>query len=287
MKKLYSIFLCAFLITSYANSHPGIGIVMDSKGNVFYTDLEHVWKITPNGKRSIAVRNVHTHELYIDEQDNLYGEHEWYEGEAIDKWGNYVWCLHNNGVLQKIIPDVEGFIDNTTLLRDTEGNTYWSKRKEEHEIIIKTYSDGTDTIMSPHQFRDIHWMHYSKSNRSLYVVDHLEIKVVSPSGEVKTIADNLKEGGNSFSNVADRHYIFGLWTNKNGDLYAAVYGSGKVKKIVNNGEVSTVYESPVGWSPCGGFIAADGTMWILEFSIRNNTRVKRIRQDGSETVFGS
>lgn len=31
-------------------AHPGIGIVMDSKGNVFYTDLKQVWKIDPLGK---------------------------------------------------------------------------------------------------------------------------------------------------------------------------------------------------------------------------------------------
>ena len=27
-------------------AHPGIGIVMDDDGNVFYTDLTHVWKIS-------------------------------------------------------------------------------------------------------------------------------------------------------------------------------------------------------------------------------------------------
>ncbi|MEK6565879.1 MAG: hypothetical protein AABZ41_04135, partial [Bacteroidota bacterium] len=61
---------------------------MDSQGNVYYTDLKHVWKLTPDGTKSIAIRNVHTHELYIDPQDNLYGEHLWYEGDATKKWGH-------------------------------------------------------------------------------------------------------------------------------------------------------------------------------------------------------
>ena len=74
-------------------SHPGIGIVMDSHGNVFYTDLEHVWKISRDGKKSIAVHTVHTHELYIDSADNLYGEHLWYNGEATNTWGHRVWRL--------------------------------------------------------------------------------------------------------------------------------------------------------------------------------------------------
>jgi hypothetical protein len=59
--------LTAFgLLWGTAAAHPGIGIVMDSRGNVFYTDLSHVWKVEPGGAKSIAVRGVHTHELYID-----------------------------------------------------------------------------------------------------------------------------------------------------------------------------------------------------------------------------
>ena len=60
-------------------SHPGVGIVMDSKGDVYFTDLKHVWKLAPDGKKNIVVSNVHTHELWIDANDNLYGEHLWYE----------------------------------------------------------------------------------------------------------------------------------------------------------------------------------------------------------------
>ena len=37
-------------------AHPGIGIVQDTQGNIFYTDLVHVWKISPDGERNIAVR---------------------------------------------------------------------------------------------------------------------------------------------------------------------------------------------------------------------------------------
>lgn len=35
------IILLAFLCSAVA-AHPGIGIVRDSKGNIFYTDLTHV-----------------------------------------------------------------------------------------------------------------------------------------------------------------------------------------------------------------------------------------------------
>jgi hypothetical protein len=54
-------------------AHPGIGIVKDKKGNIYYTDLKQVWKIDRDGMKSVAVANVHTHELYVDQDDNLYG----------------------------------------------------------------------------------------------------------------------------------------------------------------------------------------------------------------------
>jgi len=44
-----------------ALAHPGVGIVVDSRGNVFYTDLEQVWMIDRAGRRSVTVPNVHSH----------------------------------------------------------------------------------------------------------------------------------------------------------------------------------------------------------------------------------
>ena len=139
MYKQIILILCLIFCTTNIEAHPPVGIAIDSKGNVFYSDLEHVWKITPNGTQTIAVKDIHTHELFIDEEDNLYGEHEWYEGEATDKWGNYVWCLSKDGVFEKTIQDVEGFLDNNTLVRDLEGNSYWADKFGNHEILKKKH----------------------------------------------------------------------------------------------------------------------------------------------------
>lgn len=93
---------------SAAYAHPGIGIVVDSLGNVFYTDLKQVWRMSPDGKIEVAVSGVHTHELYLDASDNLYGEHLWYEGDRTGKWGHYVWKRSPKGVVEKVIPATEG-----------------------------------------------------------------------------------------------------------------------------------------------------------------------------------
>jgi hypothetical protein len=59
--------LCVLVLLSLgaaAEAHPGVGIVKDNRGNLFYTDLEQVWKIAPDGKKSLAVPNVHTKDQY-------------------------------------------------------------------------------------------------------------------------------------------------------------------------------------------------------------------------------
>lgn len=287
MRVIFLIILCLFLLPEKVNAHPGIGIVMDSHGNVFYTDLVHVWKITKDGRRTIAVRDVHTHELFMDAADNLYGEHEWYEGEATDKWGNYVWRLTSDGKFEKIIEDVEGFLDNTTLLRDLDSNTYWTSKQEKGEIINKQDKDGQCSILTEHLFDDIRWMYFSKEDQSLYVVDRLKVKKISSAGHVEIIAQNLKDNKPAFAGVADHHYVYGLCTDNNQNLYIALFGASSVVKIDSHGRRSTFYQSEQDWSPCGILIAPDDVKWIMEFSVRNETRVRRIDPDGNHTIFGN
>jgi hypothetical protein len=43
-----------------------------------------------DGQREGAVCIVHTHELHIDSEGNLFGERLWYEDDRTGKWGYYV-----------------------------------------------------------------------------------------------------------------------------------------------------------------------------------------------------
>lgn len=274
-----------FLGLSSALAHPGIGIIMDSKGNVFYTDLIHVWKISPDGKRTIAVKDVHTHELHIDENDNLYGEHVWYEGEVTDKWGYYVWCLNNDGSLEQTIPPTEGFPINNTLVRDFEGNQYWSEKLGDGEILKRRSAAGHILLHTDHEFKDIRWMHIPPGKKVVYLIDYLTLKKVSENGEVQIISNELREPTEPHAAVGDHHYLMGIWSDQKENIYVAAYGARKVKKIKPNGTMETIVESSKNWSPSGGLSAPDGTLWLMEFSVRNKTRVRKITADGQETIF--
>src|SRR6185436_19343351 len=136
-------------------AHPPVSVVVDSRGNIYYSDLSQVWRIAPDGTKSVAVPNVHTHELFLDAQGNLYGEHLWYEGDATKKWGYYVWRRDAGGRVAKVIPNTEGFRRNYSFVRDRAGNMYFADL--EGKTVIKRTAAGKNEVLA-RGFRDIRWM---------------------------------------------------------------------------------------------------------------------------------
>ena len=125
---------------------PGTGIVRDSRGNIFYTDLSQIWMITPDGRRSVVVPRVHSHELCLDAGDNVYGEHLWYEGEATDKWGHYIWKRSPDGRISMVRDSTEGLLTGYSFVRDKTGNMYWIEPGRPCSFIQKSADGKLRTI---------------------------------------------------------------------------------------------------------------------------------------------
>lgn len=283
MNKVILLFLFLFA-TIITTAHPGIGIVMDSKGNVFYTDLKQIWKINFNGEQSIAVHNVHSHELYLDAHDNLYGEHLWYEGEASDKWGHFVWKLAADGTLTHVLPPAEGFLQDYSFVRDAHDHMFIADRKEECQHLIQKNPDHTITRLGHACFDDIRWM-TATSKGDLYLIDAFDLKKVDTKGRAYTLAENIQERKLTQFTASDSHLAMGLWTDQKENVYVAIYGGRKVKKITPDKKVSVVAETSFLWSPTGGLVAPNGDFWLLECSPVNEVRVERITTDGKRIIY--
>ena len=286
MKKLlgFALLLC---VVSTARAHPGIGIVMDSKGNVYYTDLKQVWRIAPDGTRTVAVPNVHTHELYLDARDNLYGEHLWYEGDATKKWGHRIWRLSPDGKLTDIIPAREGFREDYgdfSFVRDRAGNMYWGTWARPAVVHKRTPDGKAADITHGESFRDIRWI-TATPDGVVYLIDAGDLRKVAPDGRVTTVASGLAERKATQLFVQDRHALMGLWFDAQGNCYVAVYGARMVKRITPDGKVSVAAQTSFPWSPTGGMFAPNGDLWLLEYSATNEARARRIARDGSSRVF--
>ncbi len=201
MKLLLFIFLPLISI-----AHPGTGIVADKKSNIFYTDLEKVWKISLNGTKSVVVKNVHTHLLYMDDHDNLYGQHSMYSGEATNEWSYYVWRLNPAGKLDTIIKPTNGYyIDDFSFVWDTEGNKYWIQHWKQDKI-VKTNKFGKTSVLATGDFKNVQWMHVVANKH--YFVKEDDIFLIDTINKIQIFAKDLNDKKES----QGHNSLFGLWS---------------------------------------------------------------------------
>lgn len=265
-------------------AHPGMGIVEDSKGNVYYTDLKQVWKISPSGQKSVVVPGVHTHELFIDDKDFIFGEHLWYNGEQRDTWGHYVWRLSPSGTVEKVIPNTEGFLENYSFVRDHLGNMYWADRSNDCQKVVRRGKDQVNKVMTDQCFKNIRKVEVLPDG-TVFLTDFQDLKKIDPNGTVKSVASRIANKRWTESTVHNQNSVMGIWADPAGNLYAAVLSEGLVKKFEPDGKEEIAYKTGLVWSPSGGMIDSKGNLWVLEVSKTNAVRVERVDKSGNATAY--
>ena len=123
------VFLLCWASPAYA--HPGWGIVINSKGHLYFTDIDNltIWELLPDGSLQAAATGVWTHHLFLDGQDNLYHEREEYSSSV----GPYYsfWRLSPSGEQTLLIAptlNAEEYAGEHTVV-DTAGNIYFRTRQ--------------------------------------------------------------------------------------------------------------------------------------------------------------
>jgi hypothetical protein len=281
VKKLFGL-LVLLTLGAAAHAHPGVGIVADSRGNVFYTDLKQVWKVTPDGKHTVAVPDVHSHELCLDVKDNLYGEHYWHDATA-KKWMRRVWCLKRDGSLTEVLPAREGFLREFSFVRDRAGNMYWIDRGEKL-VLMRTSPDGRTAPHAAAEFRHVEWMTVAPDG-TIFLIDGGDLRRVSPDGRVAMVAAKLSGYKTPPAGVSDKNYHMGLWADADGKAYVAVARERLVLRVGPGGKPEVVASSGESWLPSGGTFDRDGNLWLLEYNSGNAVRVRRIDRHGGERMF--
>lgn len=263
-----------------ASAHPGVGIVRDRQGNVFYTDLLHVWRISPTGQTTIAVRDVHTHELSIDSLGNVYGEDNRYlgSGEGDDRSRHRIWRRAPDGKVTDVIPWTAGFWRDYGFTRDAAGTMYWTRCPARRCTILSQARDGgrARTILTPDRLpNSINWIAGGMDAGTLFIIDGPALRRLDQAGRLTTVAANVGT------------QLMGLWPGADGrDVYVAAWGARAVMRVrLADGRVTTGARSPAPWAPSGVTVAPDGTLWVLEYSTSNAARVRRITADGRVRVF--
>lgn len=277
MLKLVVCVWIQLLAMHVAIAHPGVSIVQDTRGNIFYTDLVHVWIITPAGQKRIAVPNVHTHELRVDRQDNLYGEDLEYEGEAVNRWHHRIWKRSPDGRVTNVFAQRPGFRQDWGFVSDRPGNLYWLQQEATQSLIRRRTPAGLVTTLFPRKrFGLLNWLSLSNNGPTFYATARDELYQIHASGKVDTLIR-----GRAHQN----HSLMGMWSAHNGDIYVADYGGQAVKRFDADGKVSVVARTIAPWSPNGILIDTTGLLWLLEYSTTNQARIRRINANGTSSVF--
>ena len=252
------------LLAFRAGAHPSVSVVFDSKGNTYFSDLKQVWRVATTGAQSVAVPNVHTHELYVDAEDNLYGEHLRYDAP---RWLHYFWRRSPDGRVERVVPEHETFkgeID-PSFVRDRAGNQYWAQKPG--GPIMKNQN-----VLARGTFRDIRFL-TATPDGTVYFIDTFDLMRVTPDGRVSAVARGLTT--EDLIPPRAHNQIMGLWTDRAGNVYAADLKDNVVKRIAPNGAVSVVAKSHWPWEVSGGAIAPNGDLWVLEFRLYD-ARVRNV-----------
>jgi hypothetical protein len=246
---------------SLASGHPSWSVVRDPRlGVVYYSDLTQVWKVDSMGRRTVAVPRVHTHELMLDADGNLFGEDLQATNGGKD-WRHRVWKLGADGRLTDLIPWRSGFRDDYGFVRDREGSLYWASCDAAKDacVVKRRRPDGTIAAVGrAHRFaRPLNFL-ATTPDGSVVIADGANLHRLTASDRLEPLATRIGSRRGRFA-------LMGFEVTADGSIHLAGFEDRVVYRL-EPGSRSAVVEarSPPGWAPTGVAWAPDG-LWVLEY----------------------
>jgi streptogramin lyase len=268
-----------------AVAHPPVSVVMDGRGFVYYSDLQNVWRISPTGTRTLAVIGVHTHQLYVDAENRLYGEdarNDAATGEPFHR----VWRLDPDGTLTDVIPFRAGYLwdyGDFGFVRDRDGVAYILQHTGGPALLRLGATGRVSRTTLP---RAEPAFALPIPDGRVVVTAGIDLLRADPRRQQAAVwKPNLASLTPRVMDVQDRHALLGLWLDRSGRIYVASFGGAVVIRIDPDGSESVAARSSEGWAPSGGMVGPDDSLWLLEMSMSNEVRVRRILPDGTERVY--
>ncbi len=287
-------------------SHPAWGIVVDTNGQIYFSDLETIYKIDSQGKLSIfraGVSGRHVHDLSIDAGGNIYGWENVYEPQT-EKHLRAFWKMSPKGEYTEIVSLTENPPLGISIWRDSGGNTYsvepWNNEKKETKIIKRT-TDGKTSVFAggkygyldgqkeKAEFNVITDMAFGKDN-TIYLTNDDKVRKIDRFGMVTTIYRN-ETTNQKQNNPEPFSRLYGLDVDKENNVLAADFANNRLLKISSDGKISTFLKSEKDWSPIGVATFGD-EVYVLEVrpytaSIHTGNRVLKISSTGKSTVIAN
>jgi len=286
--RIFLCFILCLLVGSRATAHPGSGIVINKKGEIFFTDTGRgVWKIDNLGKLSY-IPSSRFHWLALDDIGNF--------SESAKNFGEW---------FEKVTPQSSKFAlimcSDFPLVVGKDGNIYYADTRPGSKKIIRRTPDGKESVLASNKIFEFINGIASGADGSLYITEASNanantIRKISMDGTMSIIATFVGKSGNHLPLETVPSYCRGLAIDSMGIIYVAATGSRSVLKITPLGNVTTILKTTSSWTPTGVAVFR-GEVYVLEWQdvTRENLevrsawlpRVRKIGLDGKTTTLAT
>jgi hypothetical protein len=284
---LTNLLVAVFSISIMA--HPGSGIVVDRRGEVYFLDTgSGVWKIDLQGKLT-QLPGPRFHWLTLDADD----------------------CFSTAHLPAGAAGDITRVGTSPTLLVASDypvaiganGLLYYPSYTSGSGLQLMELTPANQTRMlinlSAAGTRDLRWLNglAAGADGSLYYTEDDAIRRISARGEVSTVVAKPKIPTCVSIAGSPRPMLRGLAADSNGTIYVAASGCGSLLKVSAGGQVTTVHQLQSPWTPTAVALFKDN-IYVLEYlqtaaSMQPEDRsawlprVRKITANGRSTIIAS
>lgn len=286
---LITLMLCLLVGTS-AVAHPGSGIVVSKKGEIFFTDTGRgVWKIDTLGKLTYVPASQY-HWMAIDESG--------YFAKSQKNFGNWFERIKPQGSKPQLI-----LCSDFPITVNRDGNLYYADTRTGSPRLVRRTPEGKESVIAADvMFQGVSGI-AAGPDGSLYVTDASHpnanaIRRITTDGNISMIATDFVIVDSVKNPPPDTPpgLCRGLDVDSAGVVYVAATGCRRVVKIAPRAGAKVILESPEPWSPTGVTVFR-GEVYVLEYrdappsqtEVRKAwiPRVRKIARDGTITTLAT
>lgn len=284
--------LFALVAGAPATAHPPYSLVVDKGGNIYFSDLETVWRLGKDGRLSVfrpGVRDTHVHALALAPDGSIEGDEDHYD-PATERFYSSLWQRTVDGIETSIVRMTERPPLGMGVLQDGVGNRYtsqWLSSADRRVALLRRKRDGAVEVLfdesggvrrhSQSSTGSVGGMAFG-ADGSLFFTNGGVLRRLSPDGRAVKLYDGATSN------------LRGLATAAAGRVLVADASTKVVLEFDQNGTQSTLYKETAPWHPTAVALAG-GRLLVLEANGNPYEREDRVRvievKDGRGRVIAS